>query len=167
MNKHAHTLAHSVRKNYLTLSGLLFAFFWTWSVVSSSGWQARHSGMDGRRCRPSRKGGAGSFTLPRELVECHGKLYQRPVRELESLRQHQQHVEPLIVKDAYLITPCAECEQVKIRMFIDRSSVEVFVNDGEACMTSRIYPQLEQRALTLYPSQGEAVMLGGSLWHLK
>ncbi len=59
MNKHAHTLAHSVRKNYLTLSGLLFAFFWTWSVVSSSGWQARHSGMDGRRCRPSRKGGPG------------------------------------------------------------------------------------------------------------
>ncbi len=175
---------------------------------------------------PSKQEGwAGSFTLPRELIECHGKLYQRPVRELESLRQQQQHIEPATVTDAYLIAPCADaveleicwdtarsqaehygvrlgeglqlyvdnqakrlvlwrrylhegidgyrsialpqCEQVKIRVFIDRSSVEVFVNDGEACMTSRIYPQPEQRALTLYSSQGEAVMLGGSLWYLE
>lgn len=30
---------------------------------------------------------------------------------------------------------------LSLRIFIDRSSVEVFVNEGEACLSSRIYPQ--------------------------
>ncbi|WP_350632426.1 GH32 C-terminal domain-containing protein, partial [Providencia stuartii] len=28
-----------------------------------------------------------------------------------------------------------------MRAFIDKSSIEVFINEGEMCFTSRIYPQ--------------------------
>ncbi|WP_411570663.1 glycoside hydrolase family 32 protein [Pectobacterium cacticida] len=174
---------------------------------------------------PSKQEGwAGALTLPRELVECDGTLHQRPVRELESLRQQRQMIEPMPIAETYLIAPSAIAaeliirwdtarsqaehygvrlgeglrlyvdnqakrlvlwrryphgenegyrsialpsdDHLKIRLFIDSSSVEVFVNDGEACMTSRIYLLPEKRALTLYSSQGESVMLGGEFWHL-
>ncbi|HBE7198450.1 TPA: GH32 C-terminal domain-containing protein, partial [Escherichia coli] len=49
---------------------------------------------------------------------------------------------------------------------IDTSSVEVFINDGEAVMSSRIYPQPEERELSLYASHGVAVLQHGALWQL-
>jgi sucrose-6-phosphate hydrolase SacC (GH32 family) len=36
----------------------------------------------------------------------------------------------------------------------DSSSVEVFVNDGEACLSSRIYPQAAHRELALFAWSG-------------
>lgn len=54
-----------------------------------------------------------------------------------------------------------------LRIFIDRSSIEVFVNDGEACFTSRVYPEANKRQLTLFAERGSAVCLGGKLWTLK
>lgn len=53
-----------------------------------------------------------------------------------------------------------------LRIFIDHSSIEVFVNQGEACLTSRIYPQPEQRPLTLFADNGRALCHGGLLWQL-
>ncbi|MCV5714642.1 GH32 C-terminal domain-containing protein, partial [Escherichia coli] len=49
---------------------------------------------------------------------------------------------------------------------LDRSSVEVFVNDGDATLSSRIYPQPGTRRLSLYAAHGEAVLTDGSLWTL-
>ncbi len=57
-------------------------------------------------------------------------------------------------------------QPLKLRIFIDHSSVEVFVNQGEACMTSRIYPQPDDRQLTLFAEQGRALCHGGLLWEL-
>ncbi|UMX79303.1 GH32 C-terminal domain-containing protein [Klebsiella pneumoniae] len=37
-----------------------------------------------------------------------------------------------------------------LRIFFDSSSVEVFVNDGEACLSNRIYPQAPRRELALF-----------------
>lgn len=51
----------------------------------------------------------GRMSLPRELFLKDGRLYQRPVREL------------------------------KLRVILDRFSVEVFVNDGEQVMTATMY----------------------------
>ncbi|MDY9392843.1 GH32 C-terminal domain-containing protein, partial [Escherichia coli] len=55
---------------------------------------------------------------------------------------------------------------LSLRIFIDRSSVEVFVNDGDATLSSRIYPQPGTRRLSLYAAHGEAVLTDGSLWTL-
>lgn len=40
--------------------------------------------------------------------------------------------------------PMPTGDELNLRVFFDRSSVEVFVNDGEACLSSRIYPQQRQ-----------------------
>lgn len=55
---------------------------------------------------------------------------------------------------------------LQLRIFIDRSSIEVFVNQGEACMTSRIYPQADDRQLALFAEEGRALCHGGLLWQL-
>jgi beta-fructofuranosidase len=51
-------------------------------------------------------------------------------------------------------------------MFIDRSSVEVFVNEGEACLSSRIYPQPGQRDIVLFANSGTAVLKEAGYWSL-
>ncbi|EHR0219391.1 GH32 C-terminal domain-containing protein [Clostridium perfringens] len=38
-------------------------------------------------------------------------------------------------------------ENIKIRIFLDKSSIEVFVNDGECVFTSRIYPECEKNII--------------------
>lgn len=55
---------------------------------------------------------------------------------------------------------------LSLRIFIDRSSVEVFVNDGEACLSSRIYPQTGQRDLMLFANSGHATLKEAGYWFL-
>ncbi|MDK0980980.1 GH32 C-terminal domain-containing protein [Clostridium perfringens] len=38
-------------------------------------------------------------------------------------------------------------ENIKIRIFLDKSSIEVFVNDDECVFTSRIYPECEKNII--------------------
>lgn len=45
-----------------------------------------------------------------------------------------------------------------LQIFIDCSSVEIFVNEGYACLSSRIYPQPGQRELSLFALQGVALL---------
>ncbi|MEK0168768.1 glycoside hydrolase family 32 protein [Pseudescherichia vulneris] len=54
-----------------------------------------------------------------------------------------------------------------LRVFIDSSSVEVFVNDGEACLSSRIYPDANQRDLRLFAWSGSASLSDGGAWQLE
>lgn len=53
-----------------------------------------------------------------------------------------------------------------LQIFIDSSSVEVFVNQGEATLSSRIYPQPGERALSLFAEKGQATILQGDTWRL-
>ncbi len=62
--------------------------------------------------------------------------------------------------------PLPENGDLRLRIFIDRSSIEVFVNEGEYCLSSRIYPQ-QDRQLQLFADCGRALCRGGSLWLLK
>ena len=55
---------------------------------------------------------------------------------------------------------------LKLRVFIDCSSIEVFVNDGEACLSSRIYPQEGERQLSLFAGNGSAMLSNGGYWPL-
>lgn len=68
--------------------------------------------------------------------------------------------------DGYRSIPLPQGDMLALRIFIDTSSVEVFINDGEAVMSSRIYPQPEERELSLYASHGVAVLQHGALWQL-
>ncbi|WP_317179024.1 glycoside hydrolase family 32 protein [Lelliottia amnigena] len=60
----------------------------------------------------------------------------------------------------------AEGDSLSLRIFIDRSSVEVFVNDGEACLSSRIYPQPGQRDIMLFANSGTAALKEVGYWSL-
>jgi len=57
-------------------------------------------------------------------------------------------------------------DTLHLRVFIDSSSVEVFVNHGEATLSSRIWPQQGQRALSLFARNGQAELLSGDHWTL-
>lgn len=164
---------------------------------------------------------AGCLTLPRELFERDGKLCQRPVREIELLRQQSTPIvaqsitgTEVLFKDArsveleitwniqdsqaerygmclgnglelyvdnqaerlvlwrhypeygldgYRSIPLPKTELLKLRIFIDYSSIEVFVNEGDATMSSRIYPQRDQRQLALFSFHGKAILMEGAL----
>jgi sucrose-6-phosphate hydrolase SacC (GH32 family) len=45
-------------------------------------------------------------------------------------------------------------ETLKLHMFVDRSSVEVFVNDGEAVFTEQIFPDQTSKGLELFADNG-------------
>lgn len=167
---------------------------------------------------------AGCLTLPREVFERDGRLCQRPVREVESLRRKCQPLSPVRLQglqlltenvqaaellvtwhtvdshaehygvrlgdglrlyvdnqagrlvlwryypeeglDGYRSVELPDTEYLTLRIFLDRSSVEVFVNDGEATLSSRIYPQADSRQLSLYAAHGDAILTNGTLWML-
>ncbi|PWF50790.1 glycoside hydrolase family 32 protein [[Kluyvera] intestini] len=63
--------------------------------------------------------------------------------------------------------PLSDGTPLTLRLFIDRSSVEIFVNDGEACMSSRIYPDTDRRELALFSWSGTAVLSDAGAWQLE
>lgn len=62
--------------------------------------------------------------------------------------------------------PLPTDSKLSLRIFIDSSSVEVFVNDGDACLSSRIYPQVGQRDISLFAHHGVASLQDGGYWSL-
>lgn len=50
--------------------------------------------------------------------------------------------------------PVPASDKMKLQIFIDRSSVEVFINDGEKVMTSRIYPRADSQDIVFVPKEG-------------
>jgi beta-fructofuranosidase len=61
--------------------------------------------------------------------------------------------------------PLPETSRLELRIFFDCSSVEVFVNDGEACLSSRIYP--DQRQLNVFAWSGNASLTQCGAWQLE
>ncbi|KAK7194310.1 sucrose hydrolase-like protein [Novymonas esmeraldas] len=56
---------------------------------------------------------------------------------------------------------------LQLHVFVDRSSIEVFVNDGEATFSTRVFPDDGDRALRVFSINGTADMVGGNMWKLK
>lgn len=63
--------------------------------------------------------------------------------------------------------PLTAGADLNLRIFFDSSSVEVFVNDGEACLSSRIYPQAPRRELALFAWSGAAALTEAGAWQLE
>ncbi len=50
------------------------------------------------------------------------------------------------------------CDKLELRFFLDRSSIELFVNDGEYVMTTRTYPRTESDDIVFVPKNGKLVL---------
>jgi beta-fructofuranosidase len=57
--------------------------------------------------------------------------------------------------------------ELVLRIFIDRSSVEVFANNGQATLTSRIYPSESRAGIELFSENGDAKVKEFTYWTLK
>jgi fructan beta-fructosidase len=58
-------------------------------------------------------------------------------------------------------------EVIKLHVFVDTSSVEVFGNDGEAVLSDCIFPRRTSRGVELYAEGGEARILKLDIWTLR
>ena len=45
-------------------------------------------------------------------------------------------------------------DKMKLQIFLDRSSVEIFINDGEKVISSRLYPREDSTAIKFIPTSG-------------
>lgn len=170
------------------------------------------------------EGWSGALTLPRE-VSCNeiGKLYCKPIVELELLRTDYKNFElialnnevysldetyqelklsidltassgrcyglniesagRIIVDSAlkrliferhssdYELQSCRSISlkgmlRIDLHIFIDASSIEIFVNEGEYSLTSKIYPISDQKKLTLFAEKGTAIFKNIKQWKL-
>jgi fructan beta-fructosidase len=60
-----------------------------------------------------------------------------------------------------------EGKSVKLHIFVDRSSVEVFGNDGETVISDSIFPARPSRDIELYSRGGRARILKLEVWTLR
>ena len=56
--------------------------------------------------------------------------------------------------------------QLDLHIFVDHSSIEVFVNDGEAVMTNRIYPSPDSIHADLFMSEGTCTLVKAEAYAL-
>ncbi|AIN99616.1 sucrose hydrolase-like protein [Leishmania panamensis] len=73
-----------------------------------------------------------------------------PNYDISGYRSYALPVHPLLLVHAYF----------------DMSSVEVFVNEGEAVLSTRIYPARKDRVLSLFAVNGTAHIMQGDIWAL-
>ena len=64
-------------------------------------------------------------------------------------------------------TTLSDTKRVKLHIFVDRSSVEVFANDGEKVMTDRIYPPAGSTGIELYARGGAGKAVSLTVWQLQ
>ncbi len=63
-------------------------------------------------------------------------------------------------------TTLSTTKRVKLHIFVDRSSVEVFANDGEKVMTDRIYPPPGSTGIEIYATGGGGQVVSVTVWPL-
>lgn len=59
-----------------------------------------------------------------------------------------------------------EGDVLRLRIFLDRSSIEVFANDGTTVMTSRIYPDPSSVGVSFYAEGGSVNVESCNVWRL-
>ena len=57
--------------------------------------------------------------------------------------------------------------KVQVRIFMDTTSVEVFVNDGEQVITNRIFPDESSRLFKVFSKDGKVMVSRMTTWSLK
>lgn len=150
------------------------------------------------------------LTVPRQITEHNGKLYQNPVEELKQLRDRMQELSQDILQGREIITSGAYelfvenkessspltitisegvclaydgkkelaltltetlgagrnsrktliSELKNVRLYVDLSVIEIFINDGELTLTTRFYPKTHTLKI-------DAAAAAGTLWEMK
>lgn len=59
-----------------------------------------------------------------------------------------------------------ETRKIKLNIFIDTSSVEIFVNDGEETFTARIYPDKNSKGIKFFAKGGSVKLKNLTKWDL-
>lgn len=171
------------------------------------------------------EGWCGCFTLPRELTEEEGQLRQRPIRELQSLRDQGRDWPPQRLTGEKVLLASVDAAEFRIdwdlretsdttfglqlgqgltlcynlvdqrlslnrdysaaglvdsrhldigsaaamhwQIYVDRSSIEIFINDGEAVFSSRIYPTEGDRQVKLFSTAGDVEITALHYWPLR
>jgi sucrose-6-phosphate hydrolase SacC (GH32 family) len=62
--------------------------------------------------------------------------------------------------------PLRNTEKVKLHVFIDKCSIEVFANDGETVISSKIYPDPGSTSIKFFAHHGEVDINSAKLWEL-
>jgi fructan beta-fructosidase len=57
-------------------------------------------------------------------------------------------------------------DRIRLQILADKSSLEVFVNDGEKVLTTHIYPDEGADQLAAYSVGGKAIMNSLTIWDL-
>ncbi|MCK1991195.1 sucrose-6-phosphate hydrolase [Peribacillus muralis] len=71
------------------------------------------------------------------------------------------------MKDGVRKAPLNANDLLSLRVFLDRSSIEVFANNGQTSMTSRIYPNEERLGIELYTVNGAVQVDELTYWTLQ
>jgi|APTNR8051073442_1049403.scaffolds.fasta_scaffold00591_16 fructan beta-fructosidase len=58
-------------------------------------------------------------------------------------------------------------ETLRFRVFVDQSSIEVFVNEGEAALTAAIFPGPQSLGVQAFSDRGAAMLDSATLWPLR
>jgi fructan beta-fructosidase len=61
-------------------------------------------------------------------------------------------------------TTLHDTKRVKLHIFVDRSIVEVFANDGEKVMTDRAYPPQDSWQIEMYANGGAGKVISLTIW---
>ena len=56
---------------------------------------------------------------------------------------------------------------LKLHIFVDNSSIEVFANDGEAVISNKIYPDASATGIEFFSHSGQVKIKSIKLWELK
>ncbi len=62
--------------------------------------------------------------------------------------------------------PLGDRETLRLRVLVDRSSVEVFVQDGSVVLTDRVFPDPDSVGVALQAKGGTARLVGLTAWGL-
>lgn len=75
-------------------------------------------------------------------------------------------------KSGKALTGVRQCELedrkiLKLNIFMDRSSIEVFINDGEEVFSARIYPDKNSREIKFFAKDGRVMVKNICMWNLE
>lgn len=60
-----------------------------------------------------------------------------------------------------------ENNRIKLHIFVDWSSIEIFANDGQVVITDRIFPSPKSNGLEFFSEGGTATLLSADIWDLQ
>lgn len=60
-----------------------------------------------------------------------------------------------------------DARKIKFNIFMDTSSLEIFINDGEEVFTSRIYPDKDSKGIKFFSKNGKVRLIRLDKWELR